>query len=700
MLRRVIFFTLFMILSCAVQAQPGNKPLPQLPMPDASQDVVLPDSAVAVDTALFAFNDSSQFENIVSKKKERRLELPRDSSITITDTSNTSRIFRYNINRATNDVEHLGLDTSVLYFRTDYSFFRNDVGAFFLGNWGSPVMYYDYFKRKNDYDFIFQQPYEPYFFSPSNAAFFNTTTPYVLLFYDWTMGSKSQMEDQLRILFTQNITSKLNYVLEYNNMGTKGQYPRQHIKNRAFNLGATYLGNYYKANIGYIFNTVEAQESGGIVDDWLILDTIVDPQEQQARLQNGKNTLNNSRFYLTHSVDIPMFYFGNDSVINNVLLGRIGHSMEYSRFGKVYSDQGDTSYYANSFFDHTITRDSLGLSSFDNKLFMQLRPLRAYIFESLTVGFGYKSMHSYMFNPTMYLTGSKDKWLHTSYAYAKISGWYKQYFKWNVFADINLLGGYKDWDNKLGGDLTFSVYPRKRAIHLNVSAFYSETSPDVFVEKYSTNHYRWENFGFEKNAELRLQGKLSIPSLRCEVGAGVSRHTNFIYFAGTPVADRYGDEVAPKQHKAALWISAFTLKHNFEAAGFNFHHRALMQLSTNEKIISLPLFAASASYYYEGDLVKNVLRVQLGVDLQYATKFNGYGYNPSVGVFHTSQVQQGGHLWADAFIAFRWKSATPFFKYEHVAQGLINGNSNYFAAVHYPRNARVLKLGLSWKFFD
>jgi hypothetical protein len=116
--------------------------------------------------------------------------------------------------------------------------------------------------------------------------------------------------------------------------------------------------------------------------------------------------------------------------------------------------------------------------------------------------------------------------------------------------------------------------------------------------------------------------------------------------------------------------------------------------------VSLPLVSLSGSYYYECDLVKKVLRMQLGVDFQYATEFNGYGYNPSVGMFYSSTVTQGGHLWADAFVAFRWKRATPFFKYEHVAQDMITGNSSYFSAVHYPRNARVWKLGLSWKFFD
>ncbi len=693
-LLRAILFTTLMLLSCALLAQPGNEPEPQLPLPDAAQDLVLPDSALPADTALFSYGDTAQLANVISKKKERRLDLPKGAPAAV-DTLLKSRIFRYNINVTSNDVQLVGLDTSLFYFRTDYPFFRADVGAIFLGNLGSPAVYYDFFKRKNSYDFIFQQPYDSYFFTPSNVSFYNTTTAYTVLYYDWA-GSKSQQEDQLRVLHAQNITHDLNFVLMYNTMGTKGQYPRQHIKNRSFNLGLSYLGKYYKANLGYIFNEVEAQENGGIADDRMITDTVIDPQMNQVRLQNGKNHLRNHRFYLTHSVDLPVFYFGNDSVINNVLMGRIGHALEYSTYSKVYSDDSDSSYYKNSYFNATKTRDSLGFRNFENRFFVQLRPLRAYIFESLTAGVGYKSMNMYMFDPSMYLTGTSSSRMHTTYAYAAMAAWYKQYFHFNFFAKTNF-SGYKSGDYELGGDITLSAYPIEKGIHLKGELLYSGTSPDIFIENYSTNHYRWSNSNFERTAEFRIGGTLSIPYLHCEIGASQSIINDFVYFDEDATLG-----VTPRQYRdSVLSITALSVSHKFEVAGFNFNHRALLQFSSNQAVVSLPLFSVGGSYYFEHDIVKNVLRMQLGIDWQYSTSFNGYAYDPSIGMFYnTSQVKQGNYLWADAFIAFRWKRATPFVKCEHVGQGLLDWNTNYFSAVHYPRNARVFKFGLSWKFFD
>ncbi|MDR0712278.1 MAG: putative porin [Prevotellaceae bacterium] len=643
------------------------------------------DSLSVADTAATISADTVQ----PVKKRERRLELTKmvDADDAQIDTTRKSRILRYTINHATNEVRRIEVDTDLFYFRTDYPFFRDDVGAIFLGTLGSPTMPYSYVKRGGKSEFLFMQPYETYFFSPSNISFYNTTTPYTMLYYDWA-GSKSQMEDQLRVLHAQNITHDLTFELMYNGMGTKGIYSRQRIDNRSFNLSASYLGKYYKANLGYIFNEVEAQESGGVTDDRMITDTVVDPQFHLVNLVTGKNHLRNHTFFLTHSLDIPMIYIGNDSVINNILIGRIGHSLEYSTFSKIYSDNNEEEFYANHYMG-AATRDSLGLRNFENRFFVQLRPLRAYIFESLSAGIGNKSLQSFMFYRPMYFTGTSSENFRTLYAYASMSAWYKKYFKWNAYAQTNI-AGYQRGAFDLKGDMTLSIYPIKEGLHLTLGALLAGREQDVFISRYFTNHYSWSN-DFDQNTELRVEAKLRVPSIRCEVGVSQSIQNNFIYF---------GSDAIPYQYSDALSVSALTLTQDLDFKGINIRHRALMQLSSNEDIVSVPLFAVSATYYYERDLVKNVLRMQLGVDWQYSTRFNGYEYNPSVGMFHTSSVQQGGYLWLDAFVAFRWKRATPFIKWEHATQGLIEGNTNYFAAVHYPRNERVFKFGLSWKFFD
>ncbi|MGL4364110.1 MAG: putative porin [Bacteroidales bacterium] len=651
----------------------------QLAKNDSTQHRVL-----LQDTSLQQVSDSLNLpKDSLVRKKERRLDLPKNIEIETIDTTLRSRVFQYTISRTTNDLRAMPMDTSLHYYRTDYPFLRNDVDAIFLGNLGSPVVSYNYFKRTHQSEFIFQQPYEVYFFSPENTPFFNSSTPYTILYYDWA-GSRVQEESQLRVLHTQNIRHDLSYSILYNNLAAKGIYPRQRASNKAFNGNLSYLGKYYKANAGYIFNSIEAQESGGISDDGLILDTVVGPQDHIMRLENAKNHLRNHSYHLAHSLDLRLLYFGNDSVINNILMGRIGHTFEYSTYNKVYTDDIDTIYYPSPFFNTEHTKDSLSLRSIDNKFFLQLRPLRAYIFESLTFGVGYKNINSYMAD-SLSITNK----LQTLYAYAEMSAWYKKYFKWNAFAESKL-AGYQGGDYKFGGDLTLSFFPVEEGIHLNLAGNFRGTSPDVFLQNYTSNYYQWNN-DFNRETELQLHAKVAIPKWAIELGVSNSLLNNYIYF---------GHQSTPQQHNGALSVLTGTLSHRFKWAGLHLHHRLLFQTSTNQKILPVPAFSFSNSYFYELVLIKNVLLVQLGIDWRYATRFNGYAYNPSIGMFHNADGKLGGYLWADAFLSFRWKRATPFIKYEHLTQGLIEGHNNYFAAVHYPRNDRVFKFGLSWKFFD
>ena len=667
---------------------PDSVPISRDSVPLSPDSMALSrDSVVLADTAALFPADTSLSAGQPAKKRERRLELTKmtDEEVQV-DTTRKSRILRYVVNHATNEVQRLELDTSVSYYRTDYPFFHGSAGAIFLGTLGSPTMPYSFARREGKSEFLFMQPYEAYFLTPGNISFYNTTTPYTLLYYDWA-GSKSEMEDQLRVLHAQSITHDLSFELMYNGMGTKGTYPRQRIDNRSFSVGASYMGAIYKANLGYIFNEAEAQESGGITDDRMITDTIIDPKFHLVNLQTAKKHLRTHTFFLTHSLDIPMVYIGNDSVISNILIGRIGHSLEHSTFSKIYSDNSEE-YYDNRFLGN-VTRDSLGMRSFENRLFVQLRPLRAYIFESLSAGLGYKSMQTFMFYPSMYLKGTSGEDFSTLYAYASMSAWYKKYFRWNAYAQTNI-AGYQRSAFELKGDMTLSIYPIKEGLHLQLGALLAGREPDVFTSRYFTNHYSWDN-SFDQNNELRVEAKLRVPAVGCEAGVSQSIHNNFVYF---------GSDALPHQYADALSVSALSLNQSLDFKGLNIHHRLLMQLSSNEQVVSVPLLAVSATYYYERVLVKNVLSAQLGVDMQYCTPFNGYEYNPSVGMFHTSPVKQGGYLWADAFLAFRWKKTTPFIKWEHATQGLMEGNTSYFSAVHYPRNERVFKFGLSWKFFD
>jgi len=93
------------------------------------------------------------------------------------------------------------------------------------------------------------------------------------------------------------------------------------------------------------------------------------------------------------------------------------------------------------------------------------------------------------------------------------------------------------------------------------------------------------------------------------------------------------------------------------------------------------------------------LLTMIGFDLFFNTKYYADAYMPSLASFHRQNEKQlGNYPYFDAFLNIQLKRFRFFLKVEHLNAGWID--KNYFSVLHYPRNGRDLKFGLSWTFYD
>jgi hypothetical protein len=301
-----------------------------------------------------------------------------------------------------------------------------------------------------------------------------------------------------------------------------------------------------------------------------------------------------------------------------------------------------------------------------------------------------------MFDPSMYFTGNQSGRLNSTFAYVSGSAWYKQYFVWHAYGE-SIIGGWCAGDFLLNADLKLSAYPIDGGVHLTARAELNSHRPSYFYQHYFSNHYQWNHdYGndaerFHKVTETKIEASVNIPKTNTDAAFKYGLHSRYIYF---------DENRTLQQTSAAINVLAFTLNQKNQLWKFHFHHRFLVQTSSEPSVLDLPLFSTNFTYYFDYELVKKVLRIELGVDVQYSTSYKGYGYDPSLGMFHNSSQMLGGYLWADVFLAAQWYRATPFVKWEHANQNLWEQPNGFYSAVHYPRNFRVFKFGLSWRFFD
>ena len=672
----------------------------------------------------------------------------------IPDSMHYKRIIMWEQDRYFGDAKLQDIDTTYNSHFTEYPFMNKDVNATWLGVSGSPVQYYNYFKRNEEENAVFYSAYTPYTYSTETLPQYNTKTPHTELSYWGTLFStKEKEESNIKILTTQNITPALNLTLEYHRFGGRGMLRREDTDNRTAVISTNYLGKKYLMHAGFIYNRINKSDNGGLTDSYQIRDTLVDAREIDVYLKEAGTNIKRNTVFLDQKYRIPFDFinklkekkeqkklamvrdsimatgdslaiaafheqFKADSIARatadslalaadtlgtgvheDITTAFIGHSSEYSVFRKSYhdviNDNLGRDFYHNRFYlNPVMSSDSLRVMRFDNRVFLSLQPWSSdAIVSKIDVGLGDKLASYYSFKPADYLEGSSNVFQNSVYLYAGANGQYDKYLQWDAFGKYNFAGfGMNDFE--IDGNLTFSAYPFRRAKNspLTLKAHF-ETSlkePDYYQQHIFTNHYKWDN-DFSKISTTKVEGSLSIPRWKLDASVGYALLSNNIYYDTLGIV---------RQNTKPMSVLTASLRKDFSVWKFHFDNQALLQFSSDPDVMPLPLLALNLRYYFQLDVVKNIMQMQIGLNGTFTTKWYAPEYNPVLGVFHNQNIEKYGNSpVVDAFVNVQWKRACIFVKVMNVNMGWPFEKADYFTAAGYIGTQRVLKLGISWPFY-
>lgn len=603
-------------------------------------------------------------------------------------------VFSWKHNPYFNTVARIPInDTLPNDVRVEYPFFKTGTGAIFLGAAGSAAIAHDFFQRKNNEYFKFFTPYDVYSLGASSVPFFNTKRPFTVLSYQ-TSGGKLSEESNLRVLHTQNIKPAWNVSLLYQRYGTRGQYQNETTDNKIFALSSNYTGKRYLAHTAYTFHNISNNENGGILNDTDITDTVITSEDIEVRLANARNILRKQVFFFTHSLGVPVRFLNRQkdttADLNEGTLIYFGNSLKYTTYRRQYTDTRNASgdYYNNWYYDAEQTRDASQTAVFDAKVFASIQPWASdAIISTITGGLAYQNQKYHTFNPDQYLTNSGTPSKNYLYFYANAAGKFSKYFEWNGYTRYFITG---KTNFTLDGNMRVSLYPVTNGIHIKGRFLFQHYEPNFFEKQYFSNHLVWDN-SFSTTTRTQIEGSLSVPDWDLEIGAKQALIKNYIY----------NDTAALiRQYSRNLSITSFYLRKNFKLGLFHFDNEVQMQISGNENVLPLPKISAHASWYLQAMLVKSVLTAQFGLDVRYNTRYYADAYNPALGDFHVQTEKKIGNFpYVEAFANFKWKRTVIFVKMSNILKDA--SGSEYFSALHYPRNnVMLLRLGVTWHFFN
>lgn len=703
----------------------------------------------ALPAKIAAINKKMQAKDSIRARKDSIIEAtPRIlETFAVPDSLHYKRLITWKHDRYFHNLEMQKFDTTYNYNFHEYPFYKEDVNATWLGVIGSPVQLYDYFKRQEEDNVIFYTPYRLYNYSPETLPQYNTKTPYTELAYWGTLfANKEKEESNVKVLTTQNITPGLNIQLEYRRFGSNGMLRREDTDNRTFVAATNYMGKRYLMHAGFIYNKVEKSENGGVKETFWLRDTTVDAREIDVYLKDAGNKLKKNTVFLDQSYRIPFSFIdrirdkkeakkrnavrdsimasgdslaiaallaeeesteneitakGNEFQSKDITTAFIGHSSEYSVFRKTYTDNISTSdtdgrnFFNDRFYlNPTQSTDSLRVMRLENRVFLRLQPWKSDgIVSKLDVGLGDKLANYYSFRPEDYLSGSSNVLQNSMYLYAGANGQFRKYLTWRAKGHYTFLG-HEINDFGIDADLSFSAYPfrrdRKSPLTLDVHFETELKEPDYYQQHLCTNHYRWDN-DFSKISTTKLEAALSIPRWDLKASFGYALLGNNIY---------YDTQGIVRQNDVPMSVMTASLRKDIRIWKFHLENQALFQLSSNSDVMPLPMLALNLRYYFQFNVVKNVMKMQIGANGTFTTAWYAPAYNPVLGVFHNQDREKFGNCpYIDVFVNVQWKRASIFLKVINLNMGWPNKSADYFSAAGYIGPQRGFKFGISWPFY-
>lgn len=654
--------------------------------PYGERDVLAPPPAAGV-----VDNNAPKDQDTTARKPKIRKPL---ESWYFDDSLRQERIFSWNIDMRYNDIKRTPVDTLIHDFELDYKFMRESIGQATLGNLGGATIPLNYFQRPNFENFSFVEVWNEFLLTPEKVKFYNSKTPYSRLSYGMS-GAANVEENLFNFVLSHNVSPSTSFSLEYNADGTRGLYARQKALDRYFGVNLAHTGKRYAIHGGYIYNVGDIDENGGIVDDREVTDTVIDvPQNIRVNLNDANNTYRGHTFYYTHSYGIPLRKVREDELtIQKIPTIYVGQSFDYTVFKKVYSDKGDASFFKNNFISDKSSYDSIAQEMIDVKIFAQIQPYnRDGVLGLISAGIGNQTNMFYYDVPSIYQSdwGKGGRQTRNSvYVYGSLDGAIKKYMRWQADLRYYMLG-YRNQDFEANGLLSLSAYVKNKPLTFEAKLRLALVEPDFWSQHFFSNHFAWSN-SFNKESITQVSAKFIVPSIGFELGGDYQLSVGKVY---------YDENCMPAQHNAALSVLGVYLRKDFRVGGFQLNHRVMMQVSSDQNVAPVPMFSAYLSYSYLFDVVKNVLQMEIGLDARYNTKYYAFGYNPAISHFYNQREKKiGGYPYLDAFVAMKWKRMRILGKVQHWNANLFS-NKEYFSVLHYPAPRLMLKLGISWSFYD
>lgn len=597
------------------------------------------------------------------------------------------------------------------------------------GNYGTEGINMIYFDRRPTTPFFFRDGLAHWLPALGKHKFYNSRIPMTLLSYN-TGGGKESAQDRLRGIFSGNVNRQIEVGANFDYIYSKGSYANQAMKSISWGAFGSYMGDHYELQAFFnAWNSLN-KENGGITDDLYI----TDPAELQGGLSTieshsiptrltaahtrvtGAEVMLNNKYKMGYwrslppdSITAPDGTLQPDTIEKRefIPVSAVTWTFDYRKgrhmFRNDNAEEG-ADFWQNRYLSLGQTLDNTRYYSVSNTVGLSLiEGFHRYAKFGLTAFITHELRHYTqtadsvthprnpgVVNPSLtpyplaeQLPGTaSENFVRAGGELSKTRG---SLLRYDAFAQLGILGRALG-EVELRGNV--STHIPLLGDTLTVSArgeFVNEAAP-YLLNNYVSNHFIWHN-DFGKTRRTGLGGHLSFPKSRTRLGFNLQNVQNLIYF----------DSLAcPAQHGSNIQVVSASLEQNFRLGILNWENKLVWQRSSDKAILPLPELAVYSNLYLLFRVA--TLKVQMGVDCDWYSKYYAYAYQPATASFYLQdKVKVGNYPFMNVYVNMKLSKARFYLLFSHINQGSIGGDS-YFALPHYPMNPRRFQLGVSVDF--
>lgn len=640
---------------------------------------------------------SDQMIDSLRKKDDKR----RDSVIF------TAKFIRVTNELLLNDsTQVLPLDTGIINFENYSPLYQPHNPKIGLGSLGLPARSLLFEPQKGVGFDVGLHFLDAYMLNPQDIQYYKARVPYTNL-YLVTAGKTEQV---FKVSHTQNVNPQLNIGFNINFIGSAGYYNRQNVSDLTADVFSWYesKGKRYNLLGNLFFNNLKAPESGGILNNNVFTTGSFSKETEPVRLANAKDQVMSSGLYL------KQFYYigridsarkGNEQA-NILPTQRVSHTFMYSKQSYGFFQSGFDTYqvFPDYYFNSIASRDSLGVQDIRNEFTYSfyLRPHSvSFVKNEVKLDLGLQHdlyQYSQFVNDsvlTVYGKQVQQRRVQTdNFQNITLKAKFGYKFSNRVALDADfrqVAQGYNGGDYLYDAKLTLAG--GKKTGRIIFEGYAQNNTPALIDKNWISNHYVFHN-SFENQQTQSVSFNYINDELQLDVKAEYFLISNYIYFKAQPE----GIDAAPAQLGSPINLLKVSVGKNLTWRRLHFDNYVVYQKTDYQSTLRTPEVYTYSNLYFSKKFFE-AIDLTGGLSVRYNTPYVAPSYAPGIGQFYNGpDITFTSYPYATIYLKATLQRTNLFIQYDYANQGLFS--NGFYTVNRYPMQDRLLKLGVSWTFYN